>query len=273
MKYAIIVDSSCDLVIENKTENNIYMDRVPLRLRVGEKEYVDDFNLDMKSYHGTSGSAAPSPEEWYNAFRQADEVFAVTISGELSGSYSSASVGKHMALEDDPEKKIHIFDSKSAGAGLTLIVRKIQELIAKEKSFEEIVEAVEEYKTKIKTFFILESIDNLVKNGRVSALSGKLAGMLGIKILGQGSSEGKIELLRKIRGKDAIYKKTVQDMLANGYKGGNLVISQCFNKEKVQFLLDNLREHTEVGKVETMPTSGLCSFYAEMGGIILAYEI
>ena len=104
-----------------------------------------------------------------------------------------------------------------------------------------IVEAVEEYKTKIKTFFILESIDNLVKNGRVSALSGKLAGMLGIKILGQGSSEGKIELLRKIRGKDAIYKKTVQDMLANGYKGGNLVISQCFNKEKVQFLLDNLR--------------------------------
>ena len=189
MKYAITVDSSCDLVIENKTENNIYMDRVPLRLRVGEKEYVDDFNLDiksfmedMKSYHGTSGSAAPSPEEWYNAFRQADEVFAVTISGELSGSYSSASVGKHMALEDDPEKKIHIFDSKSAGAGLTLIVRKIQELIAKEKSFEEIVEAVEEYKTKIKTFFILESIDNLVKNGRVSALSGKLAGMLGIKI-------------------------------------------------------------------------------------------
>ena len=126
---------------------------------------------------------------------------------ELSGSYSSASVGKHMALEDEPEKKIHIFDSKSAGAGLTLIVRKIQELIAKEKSFEEIVEAVEEYKTKIKTFFILESIDNLVKNGRVSALSGKLAGMLGIKILGQGSSEGKIELLRKIRGKDAIYKK------------------------------------------------------------------
>ena len=89
MKYAIIVDSSCDLVIENKTENNIYMDRVPLRLRVGEKEYIDDFNLDiksfmedMKSYHGTSGSAAPSPEEWYNAFRQADEVFAVTISGE-----------------------------------------------------------------------------------------------------------------------------------------------------------------------------------------------
>ena len=280
MKYAVIVDSSCDLVIENKTENNIYMDRVPLRLRVGEREYVDDFNLDiksfmedMKSYHGTSGSAAPSPEEWYNAFRQADEVFAVTISGELSGSYSSASVGKHMALEDEPEKKIHIFDSKSAGAGLTLIVRKIQELIAKEKSFEEIVEAVEEYKTKIKTFFILESIDNLVKNGRVSALSGKLAGMLGIKILGQGSSEGKIELLRKIRGKDAIYKKTVQDMLANGYKGGNLVISQCFNKEKVQFLLDNLREHTEVGKVETMPTSGLCSFYAEMGCIILAYEI
>lgn len=279
MKYAIIVDSSCDLYIDKEFENDTYMKRVPLRLRIGETEYVDDFSLDikefmqeMKEYPGPTGSAAPSPKEWYDAYKNADEVFAITITSALSGSYSSAMAGKDMLLEDYPDKKVHIIDSKAAGPGLTMIVRKLQEYIEKKLSFEEIVEKITDYCNKIKVFFILESMDNLVKNGRVSSLSGKLAGMLGIKVLGQASSEGTIELLRKVRGKEVIYKKTVQDMLEKGYEGGKVIISHCFNEEKVNLLLDMLREMFPDFKSEIMYTSGLCSYYAEQKGIIIAFE-
>lgn len=280
MKHAIIVDSGCDLIIDpTQNTEDLYMSRVPLRLRIGEKEYVDDFSLDipsfmkeMSEYPGSTGSAAPSPQEWYDAFMQADEVFAVTITGGLSGSYSSAMAGRDMILEDYPDKKICIVDSKSAGGGLTILVRKLQEYIAGNLPFEEIVEKITDYKQNTRTYFILESMDNLVKNGRVSPLIGKLAGILGIKILGQASTEGTIELLHKCRGKATIYKKAVQEMIESGYNGGKVSISHCFSDEKVNLLLDLIKEHFPTFSVEVIPTSGLCSYYAEENGIILAFE-
>lgn len=279
MKYAIIVDSSCDMYIDDNYTNDTFMTRVPLKLRVGEKEYIDDSDLDIVSFmkemsacSEATGTAAPSPQEWYNAFEKADEVFAVTITSALSGTYSSAVVAKNMILEDFPDKKIHIIDSKSAGSGLTMIVRKLQEFIKQQMNFEEIVANITEYCKKIKVFFILESMDNLVKSGRVSAIAGKLAGMLGIKILGQGSTEGTIELLRKARGKDVIYKKTVEDMLANGYQGGKIIISHCFNEERVKFFLDIIKESFPDVEAEVMQTGGLCSYYAENKGLIISFE-
>lgn len=279
MKYAIIVDSSCDMYIDDNYTNDTFMTRVPLKLRVGEKEYIDDYDLDIVSFmkemsecSEATGTAAPSPQEWYNAFEKADEVFVVTITSALSGTYSSAVVAKNMILEDFPNKKIHIIDSKAAGSGLTMIVRKLQEFIKQQMDFEEIVANITEYCKKIKVFFILESMDNLVKSGRVSAIAGKLAGILGIKILGQASSEGTIELLRKTRGKDVIYRKTVDDMLANGYQGGKVIISHCFNEERVQFFLDIIKESFPDVEAEVMPTSGLCSYYAENKGLIISFE-
>ena len=153
-----------------------------------------------------------------------------------------------------------------------MIVRKLQEFIKQQMDFEEIVANITEYCKKIKVFFILESMDNLVKSGRVSAIAGKLAGILGIKILGQASSEGTIELLRKTRGKDVIYRKTVDDMLANGYQGGKVIISHCFNEERVQFFLDIIKESFPDVEAEVMPTSGLCSYYAENKGLIISFE-
>lgn len=279
MKYAIIVDSSCDMYIDDNYTNDTFMTRVPLKLRVGEKEYIDDYDLDIESFmkemsecSEATGTAAPSPQEWYNAFEKADEVFAVTITSALSGTYSSAVVAKNMILEDFPDKKIHIIDSKAAGSGLTMIVRKLQEFIKQQMDFEEIVANITEYCKKIKVFFILESMDNLVKSGRVSAIAGKLAGILGIKILGQASSEGTIELLRKTRGKDVIYRKTVDDMLVNGYQGGKVIISHCFNEERVKFFLDIIKESFPDVEAEVMPTSGLCSYYAENKGLIISFE-
>lgn len=280
MKYAIIVDSGCDMHIDEEFTNDTFMARVPLKLRIGEKEYTDDFDLDIVSFmkdmresSEATGSAAPSPQEWYDAYKNADEIFAVTITGALSGSYASAMVGKNMLLEDYPNKKIHIIDSKSAGTGPALIVRKLQEMIRKKMAFEDIIEHITEYCKKTKVYFILESMDNLVKNGRVSVIAGKLAGILGIKVLGEASSEGTIEVLRKLRGKDLIYKKAFGDMLSNGYKGGKVIISHCFNKERVNLFSNMITEKFPDAEIEVMTTSGLCSYYAEEKGLIIAFEI
>ena len=255
------------------------MARVPLKLRVGDVEYVDDTDLDvasfmkeMKEFQGATGSAAPSPQEWYNEFEKADMTFAVTITSRLSGSYSSAVAAKDMILEKYPEKKIHIVDSKAAGPGLALIVKKLQQLIQEDKSFEEIVNEITEYTKKVKVFFILESMDNLIKNGRVNALAGKLAGILGIKIMGKASDAGTIELVRKARGKDTIYKKTVEDILNNKYKGGKIMVSHCFNKEKANMIIDMIKEKFSDIESEIVTTGGLCSYYAEEKGLIIAFE-
>ena len=113
----------------------------------------------------------------------------------------------------------------------------------------------------------------LIKNGRVSALAGKLAGILGIKILGQASSEGTIELLRKLRGKDMIYKKTVEDMFSSGYNGGKVIISHCFNEERVKYVSEMIKAKYPEAEIEVMLTGGLCSYYAEEKGLIIAFEV
>ena len=280
MKYAIVADSSCDIKVNNDKEQiseDVCLYRIPLKLRVGEKEYVDDCNLDveefmttMENYPGATGSAAPSPGEWYDAFKDAENIFAVTITGALSGSYGSANAGMDMLLEKYPEKKVHIVDSKSAGGGVAIIVRKLEELAKQGLSFEEICKAIDEY--KVKTIFMLDSMENLVKNGRVSPLVGKIVGMLGIKIIGEATDEGKIELLHKCRGKDAIFKKAVNSMIDFGYNGGKVVITHCFNEEKVKYFISLLEEKFGKINVEYIQNGGLCSYYAERRGIIVGFE-
>lgn len=280
MKFGIIVDSGCDLkVLKGSEQSDIYYERVPLTLRVGEKEFVDNNELDvsgfmteMKAYSGATSSAAPSPMNWYNAFMSADEVFAITITSELSGSYNSAMTAKKMVLEKNQDKKIYIIDSKSAGPGLAILAEKLQELISEGHSFEEIKEQIEAYKKRTKLLFILESLDNLIKNGRVSRLQGSMAGILGIKILCCASEKGTIEILKKCRGKFTVYDKMFHEMEENAYKGGKIIISHCFNNEKVQYIEKTIKEKFPQSQIEIMPTGGLCSYYAEQGGIIVAFE-
>lgn len=280
MKYGIIVDSGCDLkVLEDCQQSDINYIRVPLTMRVGEKEYVDneqldveDFMMDMKSYSGTTSSAAPAPMEWHDGFMSADEIFAITLTSRLSGSYNSAMTAKKMILEEYPDKKIHVIDSKSAGPGLTILVYKLKELVAKGKKFDEIVEEIENYRKKTDLFFILESFDNLIKNGRVSKLQGSMAGVLGIKLLCGASEQGTIEVLKKCRGKLTVYEKMLQAMLEKGFDGGKVVISHCFNNEKVQYIEKLIKEKFPKIQIDVMATGGLCSYYAEQGGIILAFE-
>ena len=280
MKYGIIVDSGCDLrSLDGAEESGILFRRVPLKLRVGEKEFVDSIDLDVeqyrrevKSYSGKTGSAAPSPEEWAASFRGAEEMVAVTITGSLSGSYNSALAGKKLVQEQFPGKKIHVIDSKSAGPEISLIARRLRELMADGLPFEQIVEKITEYQRHTHLLFVLESLENFVKNGRVSRLAGSLATVLGIKVLGRASAEGTLEILKKCRGQSAAYEKMLEEVFSSGCQGGRFILSHCGNPERAAALTGTLREHYPDCSVSVMPTSALCSYYAQENGILLAFE-
>lgn len=278
MKYGIVVDSSCDLrLVPNEKENFIYR-RAPLRLRLDDTEWIDDDRLDTSVFMknlaecSSSGSAAPSPQEWYQFYMQADEIFAITITSELSGSHNSAAVARQMALEEQPDKKIFLLDSRSTGPEMTLLVYRILECIKKGMRFEQIAAEITEYNKRTRLLFVLESLDNLVKNGRATRLQGIMAGILGIRILGRASIEGTLEILQKCRGKQLVYDKLVKHMLSEGFQGTKVVISHCFQEEMAQYIRDLLRQHFPACQIEIMPTAGLCSYYAERGGILVGYD-
>lgn len=279
-KYGIIVDSGCDLTaLANASNNDIFFTRAPLRLRMGEKEVIDDFSLDvakfreeLNAYPGKTGSAAPSPDEWYNAYQSAEEIFAIALTSSLSGSYSSAMAAKDMILEQQSDKKIHVIDSKSAGPELTLLVYKLQEYIQNGLSFEEIVHSITDYQKRTHLVFVLESLDNFVKNGRVSRLVGNMAGLLGIRIMGCASEEGTLEVLKKCRGKMTSYDKLMEEMTARGYHGGRIVISHCGNEDCASYIAAAQKKQFPDCEITVMPTSGLCSYYAQERGILLAFE-
>lgn len=139
-------------------------------------------------------------------------------------------------------------------------------------SFEEICSKIDTYTTHTNLFFILQSLENLVKNGRVSKLTAGMAGILGIKILGTASTEGTLELLEKGRGKFTIYDKAIEEMVARNYKGGRVVLAHCFAPDIATYVANKLKEQWPNCDIEIMKTSGLCSYYCEKGGLLLGFE-
>lgn len=280
MKYGIVVDSGCDLTsLREEVADKIDFTRSPLTLDIGDKEFIDSFDLDieefmkeMYSYKGKTGSAAPSPNEWLKAYEKSENVFAISITGTLSASYSSAVIGMELFKEKHPDRNIYVIDSKSTGPEMSLIVRKLTEYMKDDMSFEDICKNIDTYCKRTHLLFILESLENLVKNGRVSRLKASMAGILGIKMLGVASEEGTIDLLHKCRGKMAVYDKAISEMLERNYHGGRVIISHCFAHEVANYVVSKIKEKFPNCDVEIMKTSGLCSFYAEKGGLLIGFE-
>ena len=280
MKYGIVVDSGCDLIhLREDVAEKIDFTRSPLKLDIGEKEFIDSFDLDieefmeeMYSYKGKTGSAAPSPDEWLKAYEKSENVFAITITGTLSASYSSAVIGMELFKDQYPDRNIYVIDSKSTGPEMSLIVRKLTEYMLDNMAFEDICKNIDEYCKHTNLLFILESLDNLVKNGRISRLKASMAGILGIKILGIASEEGTIDLLHKCRGKMAVYDKAIKEMLEKNYQGGRVVIAHCFASEVSNYVVSKIRDKFPDCDIKIMKTSGLCSYYAEKGGLLIGFE-
>lgn len=278
MKWCIVTDSSCDLVVDRQLPEDVIVREVPFIISVGDRDFVDTPDLDvpemlqaMEDCAEASRTSCPSPDTWYQIFKEADNVIAITISANLSGSYNSAITAREMILQKCPEKNIYVLNSRSAGSVLAMYAELCLDMIAEGKEFDQIVADVEAFAKERNTVFALASFSNLVKNGRVSKLSGFIAGKLGIWGIGVASEIGTIIVKAKTRGIGRVLSAFITDMKENGFRGGYVIISHCQNLELATKLKERIHELWENTKVKILPTGGLCSYYAERQGMIVAY--
>ena len=275
MNYKIVADSSANVF---QVEGLNYC-TVPLKIVAGDQEFVDNAELNLqsmvdflKSYKGKSGSSCPNVQEWLDAFEGADYVFGITITKHLSGSYNAAQQAAQTYMEENPGKKVFIFDSLSTGPEMMMIVDKIQERIEAGDDFETIKETVLEYHNHNHTLFCLRSMNNLARNGRVHPAVAKIAGVLNIRAVGDVTG-GEITPQQKPRGDKKATEALVQMMKDRGfYDGAILRIAHCFGEIHAKALADAVLAEFPNTKVKIEPTTALCSFYAEEGGLIIGYQ-
>lgn len=280
MTWKIVSDSGCDYRELEDIALETSFESVPLTIQVGEEVFIDNvaLNIDtmMDKMYATSTaskSACPSPDDYLQAFSGADNIFVVTITGTLSGSHNSAQVAKKLYLEENPNVNIHVIDSLSAGGEVDLIVKKINWLIGQGLTFDEVVQAITTYQKKTKLLFVLAKVVNLVKNGRLNKLIGTVVGLLNIRMVGEAGPQGTLELLQKARGHKKSLSASLEELIKAGYAGGKIIIAHRNNEKFCQQFSDMIKEKFPAAQIETVPTSGLCSFYAEEGGLLMGYEI
>lgn len=216
----------------------------PFKIRVGEREYVDLPTLNtrhmlqaMTDYNGASTTACPSPEEWAEYFLLADNVFAFTISSNLSGSYNAAIAAREMVLEEHPEKNIFVLDTLSCSGALAGAAELANKLIGENQTFEDICFALQKFAESTHILFALASFDNLAKNGRVNRVVGFIAGRLNMRVLGRRTSDGRIDFYFKTRGETRVLAKILEQMVEDGYDGVHpVLISECGNQTAAQLL-------------------------------------
>ncbi len=275
MDYKIIADSSADLI----NLKQVPFASAPLKIITDKNEYVDNTSLDvakmvehLKTYSGKSSTCCPSISDWLDRFGDSKYIFCITVSSNLSGSYNSAMLAKEEYENSHHNSKVFVIDSLSAGAELKLIAEKLEELILEGKEFEEICEAIKEYQNTTGVLFMLESLNNLANNGRIGMATAKIAGILGIRVIGKGSNVGTLEMLEKARGEKKAIKSLLECLEKMGYNGGKIRITHCLNQPLAELIATIVKNEFGASDVEIYGTSGLCSFYAEKGGIIIGFE-
>ena len=271
----IIADSSADLLVLEGVD----FASVPLKLITSEREYVDDerldpaeMNADLARYKGRSGSSCPNPKEYLEAFGDAEEIFCITITSALSGSFDAAKVAARDYVALHPDRKVSVIDSRSAGAGITIVVERLRELIGMGLPFEEIEREIRKYNDEAHLIFALRSLHNLSANGRVSPIAARLAGILGIRIVGEASSAGKLEIVSRARGEGKMLSDILTHMKKTGYAGGRIRIHHAENASAAEALRTLLQKEYPGASISIGEARGLCSFYAERGGLMVGYE-
>lgn len=278
MSFHIVADSCCELTVDMKKRGNIEI--APLTLEVGGESILDDETFDQKYFLKRVAecpecpkSACPSPDYFRKSFLNgAERCYAVTLSAQLSGSYNSAVLGANLAQEENEDLKIHVFNSRSASIGETLIVKKIVECEEAGMSFERVVETVELYISTQNTYFVLENLETLRKNGRLSKAKALVASALKIKPVMGATPEGDIVQLDQARGINKALMKMVDAIVndAQHVENKTLAISHCNCPERAEMVKEALLERLAVQDVFVLDTQGVSSMYANDGGIIIA---
>lgn len=279
MAWMIVSDSSCDIRELRPLSPGVQFSLVPFKVRIGQREYVDLATLNipqmmqaMTDYNGASTTACPSPEEWAERFLQADQVIALTISSNLSGSYNAAVAARAMVLEEYPDKQIFILDTLSCSGALASAALLANRLIGEGAGFEEVCTALREQSEAGHILFALASFENLAKAGRVSKVVGFIAGALNMRVLGRRTPDGKIDFFYKARGETRVLAKILEQMDQDGFDGSRTVrISHCDNETAAGLLEHGVHAKWPQAEVVITPCAGLCSFYAQDQGIILTY--
>lgn len=277
--YKIVVDSCGELPEELKQDG--HYQTVSLELEVNGVRVRDDAEFNRSEFlkmvkESPVGpkSSCPSPEEYMESYKGAAEhVYVVTLSAELSGSYNSAVLGKNLFEEEyGTEKQIYVFNSKSASIGETLIGIKVQEYEEAGCSFEEVVEKVEAYIDSMDTYFVLETLETLRKNGRLSNLKAFIASTLNIKPVMGATKEGLICQLDQARGMNRALEKMVQSMIAKTVDCENkiLAISHCNCPERAKAVKEKIEQLVTFKRIIVIDTAGVSSMYANDGGVIMA---
>lgn len=277
MSYKIIVDSCGELTDEMKASG--YFETASLEIDVNGHHIIDDETFDQAQFlrwvaesPDSPKSSCPSPERYLEGYRcEADHVYAVTLSAELSGSYNSAVLGKNLYHEEYGDKDIYVFNSCSASVGEMLIAMKIAECEEQGMEFSQIIETVEAYIRGQHTYFVLETLDTLRKNGRLKGVKAVVATALNIKPVMGATPEGNICQLGQARGiKKALAKlseEVVRDLKDS--KDKILAVSHCNCRERAEYIRDTLMKAAQFKDTVIIDTAGISSMYAADGGVIV----
>ena len=275
MKRKIVVDSSSNL----SRMQGIDFACVPLKIITDEQEYVDAPETDafamahaLRSYKGKSSTSCPNVGDFLTAYEGADEIFVVTITGTLSGCNNAARMAAEEYQDNHPGARVFVLDSLSTGPEMCLLARRMAALAATDAAFDEICQDAEAYSQHTHLLFSLESLNNLARNGRVKLTAAVVARALGIRVLGQASPQGELDLICKTRGEHGVLERIILEMKAKGYAGGPVQIAHCDNENAARRLKLMIEAVWQNARAEIVPCGALCSFYAELGGLLVGYE-
>lgn len=275
MKRKIVADSSCDMWELNGVDFAV----APMTISTDNKHYVDNQKLDVRlmsedlaKYKGISHTACPSVGSWLDCYEGYDEVFVVTLTGSMSGTYNSAMTAKGIYEEENENVKVHVFDSLSTGPEMRLLIEKLKEMIEEDLTFEEIVEKGQDYLNHTRLFFALKSLHNFAMNGRVSKAVASAIGVLNISIFATASEEGTIQQISKCRGEKKVVRSMIEHLENAGYHGGKVRISHADNLKLAHNVRDKILELYPHADIIVYPMGGLCTYYAEIGGLLVGCE-
>lgn len=275
MNTKIVVDSSASLY----TLQGVDFECVPLKIITDDAEYLDNGTMDavgmaqtLRTYKGKTSTSCPNVSDWLAAYEGADEVYAITITGTLSGSYNAAQLAAEEYQQENPGKRVFVLDSLSTGPEQRLLAEHLRDLLAEGREFDEICEEMLRYHKHTHLLFSLESLANLARNGRVKPAVAAVARMLGIRVIGQASEAGELDVLCKTRGEHGALERIVLELKEHGYINGRLHISHCGNPAAAERLKHMVKAVFDGAKVDISECGGLCSYYAELGGLLVGYE-
>ncbi|MBO6015910.1 MAG: DegV family protein [Lachnospiraceae bacterium] len=277
MSYKIIMDS-CGELLENM-KNDPRFEIVPLTLMVGEETFIDDETFQQKEYlekvaacEECARTACPSPDSFMRAYEtDADDVYVITLSSPLSGSYNSACLGKHLYEETGKKKNIHVIDSRSASIGQTNIALQIMDYYEQGMSFEQICPLIDRFRDEIKTYFVLDNLETLRKNGRLSQIKSIVASTLSIKPYMSANDEGEIIQLGQCIGIRKAIQKMVDYIVANtpDMASKRLLISHCNCLQRAEFVKKLMLERGCFREIIISGMAGVSTTYSNDGGIIV----